>query len=283
MTDILHPELATGVNVVSSISGGKDSTALALALTEAEIEARLVFADTGWEHESTYDHLEYLRGVLGPIDVVRGPNTFTDVVKIHKMFPSQRKVLGGGARFCTSELKVLPIIKYLVEIAGDNPDSLINAVGIRADESIARSKLDAVEYNESTGFKTWRPILRWSEEDVVEIHKRHDVRLHPLYRLGATRVGCWPCIGADKQALRLVSSLDPDRISEIREIEIVLSAGKDSPRTMFSYRRPGETKFKPAFIDEIIDWSSQIRGGYLLGFGEDDWACMRWGFCEVSS
>lgn len=47
--------------VVASVSGGKDSAAMSLYLTEQGIEHRRVFADTGWEAAETYD---YLRGPL---------------------------------------------------------------------------------------------------------------------------------------------------------------------------------------------------------------------------
>lgn len=56
---------------IASISGGKDSAALSLHLTEQGIEHRRVFADTGWEHDHVYESFEYLSKKLGPIDVVR--------------------------------------------------------------------------------------------------------------------------------------------------------------------------------------------------------------------
>lgn len=48
-----------------SLSGGKDSTALLLFVLEKSIENIIpVFADTGNEHEQTYDYLEYLEQTL---------------------------------------------------------------------------------------------------------------------------------------------------------------------------------------------------------------------------
>ena len=48
------PEECADLPVVASVSGGKDSTALILALREAGIPARYVFADTLWEAQETY-------------------------------------------------------------------------------------------------------------------------------------------------------------------------------------------------------------------------------------
>lgn len=48
---MIDPRLKDAV-VVCSVSGGKDSAALSLYLTELGIEHRRVFADTGWENES---------------------------------------------------------------------------------------------------------------------------------------------------------------------------------------------------------------------------------------
>lgn len=181
---IASKEIANGRPVVVSCSGGKDSVATCLALRDAGIDHVRVFADTGWEHESTYDHLDYLRSVLGPIDVVRGPLDFVGLCRKKQIIPSRIM------RFCTERLKVLPIISYQANLG----DDVVSAVGIRAAESMARKNLLDVEYNKSSGVTVWRPIIRWEENDVVEIHRRHGVRMHPLYRLGASRVGCWPCI-----------------------------------------------------------------------------------------
>lgn len=66
MTKIMH---------VVSLSGGKDSTAtMLLALEQQSRESlRFVFADTGNEHEATYEYvMDYLQAALDiRIDVVR--------------------------------------------------------------------------------------------------------------------------------------------------------------------------------------------------------------------
>lgn len=63
------------VNILN-MSGGKDSTALAIyAFKELGIEGEMVFADTGHEHPITYGYLDYLETKFGPIRRVRADFT----------------------------------------------------------------------------------------------------------------------------------------------------------------------------------------------------------------
>ncbi len=277
----------TGAEVlVVGTSGGKDSTATCLHLRELGLECRRVFSDTGWEHPDTYEYLDYLEGKLGKIDRVAGALGFADLVRKKGMFP------GRLHRFCTTELKVKPIQKYLEAI----DDEVINVVGIRAAESEARSKLEEYEWSDGFDCWVWRPLIRWTEDEVIAIHKRHDIKPNPLYLKGATRVGCFPCLYARKSELRLVAELWPERIEQIRALEKEAAETATAryeargetfetlgynPPTMFTHRENGRVVMFP--IDDAVEWAKTSHGGrqYQL-FNEDSRdGCVRWGLCET--
>lgn len=292
MTAPLTPEQReklAGRLVIASVSGGKDSAALSLWLMENGIEHRRVFADTGWEHEATY---EYLRGELtqklGPIDEVQGcDGGMAGLVTRKGMFPSRLR------RFCTEELKVRPLAAY-VRAAQDEAGECVNAVGIRAAESKARSKLTEWEWSETFDSEVWRPLIRWTEQDVIDTHTRHGLRPNPLYLKGAERVGCFPCIFARKAEVRLVADLAPERIEEIRQLEASVAASsvarlaargevwRHGPPTFFQGKLSREDK--PFPIDTIVEWSRTTNGGKqyeLIDTAPE--GCVRWGLCEHKS
>lgn len=283
-----------GRRVVASISGGKDSAAMSLYLTELGIEHDRVFMDTGWEHDLTY---AYLRGPLteklGPIQEVHSrkyPEGMVQLVIKKGMFASRMQ------RFCTQELKVFPMRDY-IRSAQDAGDEVLNTVGIRAAESEARAKMPEWEWNDTMDCEVWRPLIRWSEQNVIDIHKRHGLSPNPLYLKGAERVGCWPCVFARKSEIRFMAENHPERIDFIRDLE-----NKVAERPSQRYAEKGETFeslgfVRPAFfqdktgggrpwpIDEVVQWSKTSRGGKqfeLFDAGERDAGCMRWGLCETN-
>ncbi len=306
-----------GRRVVASVSTGKDSVALSLWLTEQGIDHDRIFFDTAWEHAAVAGHLEYLRGVLGPITSLAGSLGMKDLIRKKVMFPSRHR------RFCTENLKTEPARAYL-NARIDAGEDLINAVGIRRDESDARGAATEWEWMDGFDCEVWRPLILWTVEDVIAIHKRHNIRPNPLYLMGAERVGCWPCINSNKAELRMIAEKDPGRIDEIRELEaeigILAKVRYDDKIRRFRESGPaaltaterlylldelgqpkpfnaptffqapirdanGERRCIP--IDEAVAWSRTRRGGKvedrqedLLAFGGINAGCMRWGMCE---
>jgi 3'-phosphoadenosine 5'-phosphosulfate sulfotransferase (PAPS reductase)/FAD synthetase len=280
-----------GRRVVASVSGGKDSAAMSLWLTEQGIDHDRVFCDTGWEAQETYDHLRYLAERLGSIHWLRGERQMEELVEHKGMFP------GRTRRFCTEELKVKPLIAYL-NARVDAGEDIINAVGIRAGESAARANMPEWEWAKDFDCEVWRPLIRWTEQEVIDIHTRHQLRPNPLYLAGASRVGCFPCIFARKAEVRLIADKYPDQIVRIRTLESRVQAaalsrhkargeiGLYNPPTFFQApNRNAEGKRPRMPIDGVVAWSRTARGGRqaeLFAGGSAEEGCMRWGLCETN-
>src|SRR5699024_2393008 len=100
-------------------------------------------------------------------------------------FPSTR------ARFCTTELKVIPIMEQVYMPLFEEGKHVISWQGVRADESLARAKLTEYEPMPE-GFDVYRPLLKWTAQDVFEMHDKYGIEPNPLYKEGMSRVGCMP-------------------------------------------------------------------------------------------
>ncbi len=278
--------------VIVGMSGGKDSTALAIHLRENGIDFEAVFMDTGWEHEATYSYLsDVLEPLFGPIRVLRSskwPGGFPEAVRDKGMFPSRM------LRWCTQQLKVFPLRDY---ITGPDFDrfEVVSAVGIRKEESRARSRMTRWEYNKTYDCDVWRPLIDWTEADVIEAHHRAGIAPNPLYLKGFSRVGCFPCIMARKREIRMIADSHPERIDVIRQLEtdahkkaVSRKAAKgeappERPPTMFQAKTGGTGHCWP--IDRVVDWSRTPRGGApqieMFAPSEiEEQGCVRWGLCE---
>lgn len=286
-----------GRQIVASISGGKDSAAMSLYLHELGIEHQRVFLDTGWESPITYEYLRTeLPKAIGSITWIRGEHQMEDLIRHKGMFPSRT------IRFCTQELKVKPMIRHL-RVLIEAGQEVINAVGIRAAESAARSQMVEWEFQEGFDCEVWRPLIRWTEQNVIDIHCRHGLKPNPLYLLGALRVGCWPCIHARKSEVRLIAETDPGRIVRLRLLEdqVGVSARRraelagrslgNAPSWFMNPLRRLDSNGKREGgcwpIERVVEWSrtayrgaaQQNKDEFLLASQSD--GCMRWGLCDT--
>lgn len=250
--------------IVVSFSGGKDSTATALlALEQPDARPRLVFADTGNEHELTLEYVhEYAPRRLGTtIEVVRAdfarqiagkrqyviehwprkgvPTAFIDRA-VRALVPTGVPFLdlclwkgrfpSRMVQFCTQELKRYPLEAFMLACLQDGP--VESWQGVRRSESRNRANVPDRERTPE-GWTIVRPIASWSADDVVQFVRGRGVELNPLYKLGMNRVGCMPCINVSKDELSQIAKRFPHHIDRIREWEAVVSEASKWGLTTF--------------------------------------------------
>jgi hypothetical protein len=135
---------------VISLGAGVQSTTMALMAAHGEIMPMpdcAIFADTGWEPKSVYDHLDWLDSVLPfPIHRVSQGNLKEAVTSGgFSSVPFFTKT-GLGARQCTYQFKLRPIHRKVRELLGGTPKGgATMLIGISYDEMI-RMKDSRVKY-----------------------------------------------------------------------------------------------------------------------------------------
>jgi len=110
---------------VVGLSGGKDSTALALRLAEVEPrDYEYLITPTGNELPEMWEHWERLEGLLGKKLIrVTATKNLRELIDFFKALPNHRQ------RWCTRMLKIEPTIAW---IEAHQPVTIY--VGLRADE-----------------------------------------------------------------------------------------------------------------------------------------------------
>ncbi len=267
--------------IIAATSGGKDSTALILALRELGLPFDCVFADTKWEAPQVYEYLDMLETRLGiKIQRVVGKHGGMEATAIRKgMFPKRL------ARWCTEELKIIPIKGFHAKVQDAWDTDTINAVGIRRDESESRARALGFEYEREADWYTWRPLLDWSVDMVLAMHHRHGIPINPLYKMGFSRVGCMPCIMSKKEEIRLMAEHFPERVTRVDVLESALTARRrhlekeDNKQSTFFQGSKGTQR---ADINSVVAWSKTKHGGKApLIDTTPSGGCYRWGLCEL--
>jgi hypothetical protein len=112
---------------ILSLGAGVQSTTLLLMAERGEIEPFhcAIFADTGWEGQATYTHLEWLKQVGKTPIIITGKdrNIFHDHLthKRNCLIPVYTKNNGNSGmshRLCTNEYKLVPIKKEVRKLLG---------------------------------------------------------------------------------------------------------------------------------------------------------------------
>jgi len=170
--------MSSKVRHVLSLSGGKDSTALALYMRDRVPDMEYVFCDTNKELRETYEYLDRVEAYLGKKIVrlfdERGFDHWLEV--FGDFLPSTQM------RWCTKMLKIRPFERHV----GD--DDVLMYIGIRADEE--REAYISTKPNIT-------PVYPFKEngiarDDVFRILEESGVGLPEYYRW-RTRSGCYFC------------------------------------------------------------------------------------------
>lgn len=143
-----------------AFSGGADSTALALRLSEIGEPFSLLHTPTGNELPEVADHVARIVDMTGAKLVLPPAPTLEQLIDQMGGLPN------GRMRWCTRMIKVKPCIAYLKRLTGTS----ILYVGLRADEDSREGLYDKMIVVE-------RPLAKWGwdRQAVVQYNRRRGV------------------------------------------------------------------------------------------------------------
>jgi len=196
--------MANPVRNILSLSGGKDSTALAIYMRDRVPDMEYVFCDTDKELPETYDYLKRLQLYLGKsIKTLKDDRGFDHWLQVYGNYlPSSRM------RWCTRMLKIKPFEEYI----GDDP--ILMYVGIRADEDrtayvSSKPNITAVYPFVEDGID-FAGVQRILDESGVGFPSYYDWR---------TRSGCYFCFFQRRAEWVGLLEKHPDLFEKAKEYE----------------------------------------------------------------
>ncbi len=192
---------------ILSLSGGKDSTALALYMRDKLPELEYVFCDTDKELDETYDYLKKLQVFLNkPIVHLKAEGyNFDDLLERRKGYLPSPQV-----RWCTEPLKIKPFEQYV----GDDP--VISYIGIRADEPHRKGYI-STKPNITARFPFIEDGIKHA--DVLHILKMHRKLGLPSYYEWRSRSGCYFCFYQQRREWVGLLEKHPDLFKKAMEYE----------------------------------------------------------------
>lgn len=180
-----HLTSSQPIRHIISLSGGKDSTALAIYMRDRISDVEYVFCDTEKELPETYDYLKKLEVYLGkPIKYLKHDGRgFDELLLTRRGFLPSPQV-----RWCTELLKIKPFERYL------GNDFCYSYIGIRSDEANRKGYIST-----KPNIIPQYPFIDdgINKEDVFRILEESGIGI-PDYYKWRSRSGCYFCFFQQK-------------------------------------------------------------------------------------
>jgi len=155
-------------------------------------EAKIFTLDTGRLHPETYDVMDATNLKYNIKMDVYFPNE-KDVQELYKTqgVNGQYESI-ENRKTCCGVRKIEPLKRALKGLD-------IWFTGVRAAQSVTRTDMKLVEYDEAFNLIKVNALINWSEDDVWDYIKENKVPYNKLHDKGFPSIGCAPCTRAVKE------------------------------------------------------------------------------------
>lgn len=146
--------------------------------------------DTGRLHQETYDVMEQFRAKYGITFETYYPNSERIERLLTEKGPNSFYESIENRKECCHIRKVEPLERALSGIEGW-------VTGLRRDQAITRASLPKIEIDDSHGgIVKLNPLADWTEAQVWDFIREHEVPYNALHNRGFPSIGCVPCTRA---------------------------------------------------------------------------------------
>jgi len=177
--------------VALSSSFGAEDQVLTDLMLNIDKDAHIFTLDTGRLHPETYDVMDATNLKYNiKVDVY-----FPKTQSVQELYQTQG--INGHyesiekRKNCCFIRKIEPLQRALADVE-------VWITGLRSEQSVTRTQMPLVEYDENFKVIKVNPLIHWSEKDVWDYIKKHNVPYNKLHDQGFPSIGCAPCTRAIK-------------------------------------------------------------------------------------
>lgn len=145
--------------------------------------------DTGRLPQETYDVIEATQKKYGITIQVLFPDYAQVEAMVEKHGPNLFFDSVQNRKLCCHVRKIEPLKRGL-------KDKDVWVTGLRKGQSVTRTDLEPIQWDEQFGLIKLSPILDWTNEQVWEYIRENDVPYNALHDKGYPSIGCAPCTRA---------------------------------------------------------------------------------------
>jgi phosphoadenosine phosphosulfate reductase len=175
--------------IALSSSLGLEDQVLTEMVCSIDKSTKIFTLDTGRLFPETYDLIHRTNQKYG----IQMQVYFPDASKVEEMVSSKGINLFYNSiedrKTCCRIRKIEPLKRAFAGLE-------VWICGLRRDQSVTRSEMQPIEWDESNGLIKLNPLIDWSEDQVRAYIKERKIPYNPLHDRDYPSIGCQPCTRA---------------------------------------------------------------------------------------
>lgn len=173
-------------DLVFACSFGAEDVVLVDLIAKHAPSIRIITLDTGRLPQATYDVMDACREKYG-LDIAV---YFPDAADVEAMVREKGVNLFyqslENRKLCCEIRKVRPLKRAL-------QGARAWVTGLRREQAASRTEMLPIEDDQSFGIKKYNPLIEWTENDVWDYIRSHEVPYNKLHDQFYPSIGCAPC------------------------------------------------------------------------------------------